>query len=128
MKIVALIARVLLGLGFAFSGLAFFFHWVPAQLPSEPNAAAFAGALFSSGYIVPVKALEAAGGLLVLSGRFAPLGLLLLGPVIANILLFDIYLDRKGLPIGLLVAVLSLIVLFQYRSAFAGIFKPAKGS
>lgn len=128
MKIVALIARVLLGLGFAFSGLAFFFHWVPAQLPSEPNAAAFAGALFSSGYIVPIKVLEVAGGLLVLSGRFAPLGLALLGPVVVNILLFDVYLDRKGLPVGLVVAALFLVIFFQYRAAFASIFKPAKSS
>lgn len=128
MKIVALVARILLGLGFALSGLAYFFRWLPAQLPSAPDAAAFAGALFASGYIVPVKALEVAGGLLVLSGRFAPLGLLLLGPLIVNILLFHVYLDRTGLPVCLVLAALSLIVLVQYRAAFAPLFKPAKGS
>ena len=64
------------------------------------------------------------GGLLLLIGRYVPLGLTLLGPVIVNILLFHIFLDPSGLPMALVVAVLALFLLWRYRANFAGLVKP----
>lgn len=69
------------------------------------------------------KCFEIGGGLILLSGRFTPLGLTLLGPVIVNILFFDIFLDSTGLPLGIIVAALALFLLWQNRSAFAGILR-----
>jgi len=122
MKIAALISRLLLGLIFVVFGLNAFLHFIPMPPPSG-QAGAFMGALFGSGYLYAVKVFEITGGLLLLSGRFIPLGLTLLGPVIVNILFYDLFLDRSGLPLGVVVAVLSLVVLFQHRSAFAGLVK-----
>jgi hypothetical protein len=59
----------------------------------------------------------------LLTGRFVPLGLTLLGPVIVNILLFHIFLEPKGLPVAVVVSALSLIVLWNHRSSFAGLVK-----
>jgi uncharacterized membrane protein YphA (DoxX/SURF4 family) len=123
MKIITIIARILLGLVFAVFGLNAFFQFIPMP-PSQGQAGAFMGALFTSHYLYAVKCFEIIGGLLLLSGRFVPLGLTLLGPVIVNILFYDIFLDHSGLPIGIVVALLALIVLFRHRSAFAGLVKP----
>jgi hypothetical protein len=50
-----------------------------------------------------------------------PLGLTLLGPVIVNILFYDIFLDHTGLAMGIILAALSLFLLWAYRTAFAGL-------
>src|SRR5947208_1139610 len=123
MRIVGIIARVLLGLMFVFFGLNIFFMFF--KPPSQPSglAADFGKALFVSHYMYVVGALQVLGGLLLLIGRFVPLGLTLLGPVIVNILLFHIFLDPKGLPMAIAVSVLALIVLWNYRAPFAGLVK-----
>jgi hypothetical protein len=123
MKIIVIIARVLLGLVFVVFGLnAFFQFLLQPPLPSGP-AGDFLKALFVSHYVYAVGALQVAGGAILLTGRFVPLGLTLLGPVIVNILLFHILLDHTGLPIAIVVAVLALIVLWHYRAPFAGLLK-----
>src|SRR5213076_1498595 len=97
MKIITIIARSLLGLIFVVFGLNAFLHFIPMP-PPEGQAGAFSGAMFQSGYFYVVAVLQILGGLLLLSGLFAPLGLTLLGPVIVNILLFHIFLAPGGLP------------------------------
>ena len=77
-----------------------------------------------SHYIYVIGLLQVIGGLLLLIGRFAPLGLTLLAPVIVNILLFHIFLDTSGLPMAMLVTVLALVLLWRYRTNFAGIVRP----
>ena len=77
-----------------------------------------------SHYMLVVGALQFVGGLLLLIGRYVPLGLTLLGPVVVNIFLFHLFLAPQGLPIALVVAALSLFLLWQYRAAFAGLLRP----
>ncbi|MES2571638.1 MAG: DoxX family membrane protein [Verrucomicrobiota bacterium] len=122
MKTAALIARLLLGLIFVVFGLNAFFHFIPIP-PPQGQAGAFMGALFGSGYLYVVKVIEVAGGLLLLGGRFVPLGLTLVGPVVVNIMLYDLFLDRSGLPLGIVLSVLSLVILFHHRKAFEGLLK-----
>ena len=74
-----------------------------------------------SHYLWVVGALQIAGGALLLSGRFVPLGLTLLGPVIVNILCFHIFLAQSGLPLAIVVLVLALLLLWSYRENFAGL-------
>src|SRR5258707_1088669 len=64
------------------------------------------------------------GGVLVLSGRFLPLGLLVLGPIVVNILLYHIYIDRKGLEIAVVSSALALFLLCRHWSAYASVFRP----
>jgi uncharacterized membrane protein YphA (DoxX/SURF4 family) len=124
MKIVAIIARVLLGLMFVVFGSNAFFHFLPMPPPPDGPAGDFMKALFVSHYVYVVAGLQVVGGFLCLIGFFVPLGLTLLGPVIVNILLFHILLMPKGLPMAIVTAVLALIVLFHHRRAFAGLIKP----
>ncbi len=123
MKITATIARIILGCVFIFFGLNIFFQFLHMPPPPSGPAGDFARALFVSHYLYVVAALQVIGGLLCLAGRFVPLGLTLLGPVIVNILLFHILLNRTGLPLAIVVSVLALIVLWHHRAAFAGLVK-----
>ena len=121
MKIATIIVRVLLGLVFVVFGSNIFLHFIPMPPPPATLAGDFSKALMQSHYIYVVGLLQVIGGLLLLIGRYVPLGLTLLGPVIANILLFHIFLDRSGLPLAIIVAVLVLFLLWRYRTNFAGL-------
>ena len=124
MKIIVTIARVLLGLMFVVFGSNIFLHFIPMPPPHpETLAGKYTIALFVSRYLYVVGLLQVAGGALLLLGRYVPLGLTLLGPVIVNIALFHIFLDPEGLPIAVIVSALALFLLWAYRGAFAGLVK-----
>jgi putative oxidoreductase len=121
MKIAVLIARILLGLLFLVFGLNGFFHFIPMPPPAG-LAGQYMGALFVSHFLVVVFLLQVVGGALLLAGRYIPLGLLLLGPVLVNIVLFHSLMAPEGLPIALFATLLWLIVFAGVRKAFAGVF------
>ncbi|HZD76616.1 MAG TPA: hypothetical protein VE218_06395 [Acidobacteriaceae bacterium] len=121
MKIAVLIARILLGLIFVLFGLNGFLQFLhmppPTGLPAQ-----FMGALFVSHYYVVIFALQFIGGVLLLAGRYIPLALIILGPILVNILLFHSTMAPAGLPLALLTAILWFIVFAGVRKAFAGVF------
>ncbi|MFN2509152.1 MAG: hypothetical protein ABR589_10320 [Chthoniobacterales bacterium] len=123
MKYAIHIARILLGLVFLVFGSNAFLHFMPVP-PMQGEAGAFMGALLNSGYFYPIATLQIVGGLLLLIGRAVPLGLTLLGPVIVNIVLYHLFLDRSGLPIATVIAILALFLLWVYRYRFPAIFQP----
>ena len=123
MKIATIIVRTLLGLVFVVFGSNIFLHFIPMPPLPATLAGDFSKALMQSHYIYVVGLLQVIGGLLLLIGRFVPLGLTLLGPVIANILLFHIFLDPSGLPLAIIVAILALFLLWRYQTNFAGLVK-----
>jgi putative oxidoreductase len=125
MKIATLIARSLFGFVFVVFGLNKFLHFFPNP-PMQGVGAQFMGAIIESHYISIVAVCEVIGGLLLLSGRYAPLGLTLVGPVVVNILAFHIFMDHSGLPIAIIVSALSLFLLWSYREHFAGLVKPVQ--
>ena len=122
MKILTLIARSLLGLVFVVYGLNAFLQFIHMP-PPQGMAGDFMKALFASHYFYVVAVLQIAGGAICLLGRFVPLGLTLLGPVIVNILLFHIFLEPSGLPLAVGVGALALFLLWAYRPAFSGLIK-----
>src|SRR5439155_8857565 len=64
------------------------------------------------------------GGLLLLIGRFVPLGLTILGAIIVNILIFHTLMAPEGFPPGLVAAALELFLVWRYREAFMPLLKP----
>jgi uncharacterized membrane protein YphA (DoxX/SURF4 family) len=118
-KILPVGARLFLGLVFTVFGLNFFFHFLPTP-PAPPRAAAFAGALFASGYLFPLlKTSEVLVGLLLLSGRFVPLALAVLAPIVINIVGFHLFLAPGGIGLAAAVLVAELYLAWSYRAAFA---------
>ena len=124
MKIATIIARVLLGLVFVVFGSNIFLHFIPMPPPTPGLLGDFSKALFASHYLHVVALFQIVGGLLLLIGRFVPLGLLLLAPVIVNIDLVHILLDPSGLPMAAVVSILLVFLIWRYREAFAGIVRP----
>jgi putative oxidoreductase len=120
MKIAVLIARILLGLIFVFFGLNGLFNFLHAPMPTGV-AGQFIGALFVSHYVLVVAALQVIGGLLMLIGRYIPLGLVILGAILVNILLFHITMAPAGIGPGIVCTILWFIIFAGHRSAFAGV-------
>jgi putative oxidoreductase len=55
-------------------------------------------------------------------GRTAPLGLVVLGPILVNILAFHIFLQGgQGIAPGLVFSVLEVFLIYAYRSYFRAI-------
>jgi uncharacterized membrane protein YphA (DoxX/SURF4 family) len=122
MKIVVLIARLLLGLIFVVFGLNGFLNFIDMGPMPSGLAGQFIAALALSHYFWVVAALQVIGGALLLVNRFVPLGLVLLGPVIVNIILYHVFLNHAGMLMAVVVAILWLIVFYGHRRYFSGIF------
>src|SRR5438876_11007762 len=110
MKIVILIARLLLGLIFVVLGLNGFLNFLSMGPMPSGLAGQFVGALVLSHYFWVVAALQVVGGALLLVNRFAPLGLVLLGPVIVNIIIYHVCLNRTVIELAIVKAFLWLIL------------------
>ena len=122
MKTASTIARYLLGTIFLVFGLNGFLQFIHMPPPTG-TAAEFMGALFVSHYLVVVFLLQLVPAVLLLTNRYVPLALLVLGPVIVNILLFHALMAPSGLPLALIVAILWSLTFASVRSAFSGIFQ-----
>jgi uncharacterized membrane protein YphA (DoxX/SURF4 family) len=123
MRLATIIARTLLGLILVVFGLNAFLNFIPLPPPKGELAGEFMKALFVSHYLYAVKCFEIVGGLILLSGRYTALGLTLVGPVVINILFYHTFLDSSGLPMAVVLAGLSLFLLWGHRGAFAGLIR-----
>ena len=80
--------------------------------------------MLATGYLFTlVKGTEVASGILLLSGRYVPLALTLIAPVIVNIFAFHAFLAPSGLPLPLVVLALELFLAWAYRGAFRGVLQ-----
>ena len=112
-------AKVLLGGGFLLFGLNGFFHFIPVPPPSNERAKMFADLLVSTKIMLVIQVFEILGGAMILSGRLAPLGLLLIGPIIIGILVFHLMLDVKNIAGILIFASLASYVVYRHWNVFA---------
>ena len=124
MKVAATIARYLLGLTFTVFGLNGFFHFIHQPYPANPLALQYMTVMSATHYFVLVFLIQLIAGLLLLAGRFVPLALSLLAPILVNILLYHGLMDPAGLPIGVVACILWFLVFWSVRGAFAGILSP----
>jgi len=123
MKIAVLIARILLGLVFLVFGLNNFLHFIPMQ-PMPGDAGTFATLMYTHGWLTFHGLLYVIAGVLLIVGRYVPVALVILGPILVNILLFHMTLNPGGIGPGLVCAVLELFLIYAYWPAFRAIFTP----
>ncbi|HXQ71921.1 MAG TPA: DoxX family membrane protein [Pyrinomonadaceae bacterium] len=122
MRVLTLIARLLLGVLFLVFGLNGFLNFLSMGPPPSGLAGQFIGALFVSHYYWVIAALQVVAGVLLIAGRYVPLALVLLGPIIVNILLYHIFLMPAGIVLAVVATLLWFIVFYSYRQYFSGIF------
>ena len=114
------IARILLGLPLFIFGLNAFFNFIPQPTtPMPEGAAAFAGALMKSGYMMQlIGVTQLIVGLFLLSNRFVPLALALFAPFMVNSVAFHLFLERTGLVMAIIFLALELYLAWSYRQAY----------
>ena len=121
MRIAAMIARYLLGFMFLVFGLNGFLHFIHQPPPPSQLAIQFFMAVSASHFMVLVFAVQVIGAVLLLSGRFVPLALTILAPVIVNILNYHFTMDPSGMVPGLVAAILWFVVFIPIRSSFSAL-------
>jgi putative oxidoreductase len=124
MKIAILITRILFGFAFFASGLSGILH-LGKMTGMSPDSTTFVTLMMNHGYMNFVSLLMLIAGLLVLVGRFVPLGLVILGPILVNILMFHILFEHRGISVGIVLTVLELFLIWVYRLSFRGLFDAA---
>lgn len=122
-----LIARLLLGFVFFASGLVGLLNLVPPPPDLPERLVTFNTGLAASGYFFTLlKGTETVCGLLLLSGFFVPLALVVLAPIVLNIFLVHAFMAPSGLPLaivlGLLLSYLSFFAL-PYSSTVKLLFR-----
>ena len=119
-RFIPAIVRTLMGLMFCVFGANGFFHFIPEpKTPMPEGAAAFAGALFNTGYMFPlVSGTQLLVGILLLTNLFVPLALALIAPIIVGIITFHVFLAPASIGPGVVVLLFELYLAWSYRHAF----------
>lgn len=116
-----LVTRVLTGLLFTVTGLNGFLNFMPAPDPATmaPEGVAFTAALYATGYMLQLASgVQVVAGVLLLAGRFVPLALAILAPMVVNIFLIHVFLEPSGLGIAILVVLAEIGLAWAYRDRF----------
>jgi len=117
-----MIIRILMGCIFFTFGLNGFLNFLP--MPSmQGNAGAFIELLITSKLLYIIKVIEVGCSLLLLSGRYIALALLLLAPIIFNIVWFHIMLAPDGAIMGIVLLTMETFLLWVNRSSYALLLK-----
>lgn len=124
MRILTIIVRILLGLAFCIFGANAFLRFLPMPPPPPDLAGDYLKVFFASGYVYFIGGFQLLGGLLLLIGKFVPLGLTILGAVIVNILIFHILMAPQGFGPALVVTALEIFLAWRYRESFMPLLRP----
>lgn len=124
MKIVAAIARVLLGILFAIMGLNGFLLFLPPPPPSAlpHNAAVFGEVLWATHYVYVTAGVQVLAGVLLLLNQYVPFALVILAAVLVNILTFHITMMPQTLPMAIVAVILWFLAAWPLRHHFALLF------
>lgn len=123
MRYVVLGARIIEGLIFLIFGLNGILHFIKMPLPTG-DALTWFGIMAAHRWINFVAVVQLIGGLLLLVGRFVPLALTILAPVIVNILLYHALLWPHGAGFAIVVLIMELFLLGVYWRSFAPLLHP----
>jgi len=122
MKIAVIIVRSLMGALFLFGSITFLFKLFT---PPETTGAmkVFNDGLAASGYLMNlVKVTELICGLLLISGRFVPLALILISPIIVNIFFVHLFLDPQNLPVAVFLILANSFLAYNHRESYKPLF------
>lgn len=118
MKIAVIIVRVLMGLLFVFGSVAFFLK-LGGEPQLEGKMKTFFEGLVASGYFLSLlKITELVCGIALIAGRFVPLVLVILAPIIINILFVHIFLERTGLPVAIFLVLANSFLAYANWDKF----------
>lgn len=116
--------RIVLGTIFILnSPVGLFIPLPPGAAP--PRAAEILQDLWATGYLMhTVKLVELVCGLLLVTGRWVPLALVVLAPVLVNITLLDLFHAPVGLAIALPLVAMTVALARVHAAAYAPLLRP----
>jgi uncharacterized membrane protein YphA (DoxX/SURF4 family) len=121
MKYVILTCRIMLGIAFTFFGANHILNFMhPPAMPGD--AGLYTGLLQSHHYFLFVGVIQLVSGILLLVGRFVPLAITLLGPMLVNILLFHFLFSLTNVAVALACTLFWLVLFFAYIRSFIPLF------
>ena len=128
MKIAMIVVRTLMGLLLVISSVVYFLMTMGVIPQPEIAAGAlktFNEGLAASGYFFTLlKVTELVCGLLLLIGRFVPLALVILSPIIINIVLTHLFLAPEGVGPGLFLTLGNIFLAYYHWDAFRPLLTP----
>jgi uncharacterized membrane protein YphA (DoxX/SURF4 family) len=124
---IPLVARVLLGFVFLFGSVTYFLNLVPPPPDMPERLKTFNEGLMASGYFFNLlKVTELVCGLMLVTGLFVPLALVVLAPISLNIFLVHAMLAPNGLPLAVVIGVFVIYLSFfaePYASVIRSLFR-----
>lgn len=124
---ITLVARLLLGFVLFAAGLAGLLNLIPAPTDLPENLQTFNAGLAASGYFMTLlKSTEVVCGLMLLTGMFVPLALVVAAPIVLNIFLVHLFLAPDGLILAVIMGALMIYLSFcaePYASVIKQLFK-----
>jgi uncharacterized membrane protein YphA (DoxX/SURF4 family) len=122
-----LIARIFLGLIFTVFGLIGLLNLIPQPTDLPQPLMDFTKGLMATRYFFPfLKSVETLCGLMLLSGMYVPLALVVLAPIVINIFLVHAFLAPSGVPLAIVIGLLMIYLSFfaePYSSTIKQLFK-----
>jgi uncharacterized membrane protein YphA (DoxX/SURF4 family) len=123
MKIATIIARTLLGLAFVVFGVFPFLTFLPQPPPPAGLAGDYVKVFTASHYSQVIGAMQILSGLMLLTGKFVPLGVTILAAILFNIWAFHLLMDPAGIVPGAVATLLWVVVFWRYRDRFGGLLQ-----
>jgi hypothetical protein len=110
-------ARIILGLFVLIFGLNKFLEFLP-MMEMSAEAGAYFGALSSAKVITLVAIVEIAAGLALILNKYGALLSLILMSVSINAVLFHATLAPEGIGPALVLLILNIIALYNYKDSY----------
>lgn len=122
-----MIARIFLGFVLFASGVAGLFNLVPTPPDLPERLQTFTAGMMATGYLFPlVKITEIVCGLMLLSGLYVPLALVVIAPVMLNIFFVHAFMAPSGLPLAIILGLLTVYLAFfaePYKHKIRALFQ-----
>ena len=122
------IPRIVLGLLFLVGVIdGYWFVFTGKNLvnpPTSARGAQFEQALKSTGFFWPfMKTVDLVAVFCLFTNLAPAFGLALLAPIMSVIVLYQFFLNPKGIPIALLIIVCGGLLLYSYADRYAALFR-----
>ncbi|HEX8548672.1 MAG TPA: DoxX family protein [Cytophagaceae bacterium] len=123
-KKILFVISLLFGLLFINAGLNKFFNYMPMPKDMPEATMKIMAAFMQITWLMPLIAVvEIAGGALFITNRYRALGAIIIFPIVLGILLFNIFNEPSGLPMGIVLLVINLWAMYENREKYFPLLK-----